>query len=391
MKRKFTDHEIKEFVAGKINGEEANEDDLREMAIEIEDSPDDFEFKSYISETRDFTPENKQYSVSPELQKMIDDMPANPPVLRSPDIDELKFGQIFSTTLPANWPWKAQETRWVMLLSNTEGSINEDMPDVKVAPLSFEEDFATDTDVVINDQQVLNGHTFMIRFGDVQNIFTDQLKDYYGKMPKNYVDNLKQGWKYASGLSEQPAENSGSAIEQDDDPRVSFNFEEHDLTEYMRKPVSDMIADLEEQDELELTDDEIPGNVISLEHTIPNEWLESKAGTEEYALAAAKEKHFPLGEGKLFTIYASRRLELRLHITEDGLQLRLQLAKAVDKYRLTVKSMEGAELLAATGARIIPLRPADMFINRSLRIEIKTSIFTKTIRTKFFHGCFDSK
>jgi len=134
----------------------------------------------------------------------------------------IKFGMVYSTINPSGG-----KTRDVLVLSDTTGSINPSMPDVKVAPISYQIDMATNADILIDN--------YIIRFSGMQNILVKQLNVHLRDISKIEFSNLKHAWKYAVGILDHPANNCGTGS------NLDFLLKEEKITSYMMGPIMDLI------------------------------------------------------------------------------------------------------------------------------------------------------
>ncbi|MHB2156376.1 hypothetical protein ACX8XN_18540 [Calditrichota bacterium GD2] len=292
----------------------------------------------------------------------------------------IEFGQIYETRLPINWPYPYQERRMVLVLSNHEGSFNPYRPDVKVAPISFDTHLAGPYDVCFEHKKLLGGVTFLVRLSDVQNIFVDQLANYYGRLSRKNAHQVVLAWKRSLGLKvdedeSQHLEKSNNIVGRPSETSAQqeqqqFWRREHKITRYMREPVLSMIRAHSQWPEaivLDLTYG-LPGDVLKQWEQTANLIPLAAASRPDLSIYAAQ------GPTGAFTVFSEEDVLCKFMYSNDWVGL-LFVLKNNQEIRLKIQH-NNREILSETLApedqiAYLSLRGIKKLLNKELRLQIQ--------------------
>ncbi|WP_457566608.1 hypothetical protein, partial [Caldithrix abyssi] len=290
------------------------------------------------------------------------------------------FGQIYETRLPINWPYPYQERRMVLVLSNHEGSFNPYRPDVKVAPISFDTHLAGPYDVCFEHKKLLGGMPFLVRLSDVQNIFVDQLANYYGRLTRKHARQVVLAWKRSLGLKldeneSRHLEKSNNIVGRPSETSAQqeqqrFWRREHKITRYMREPVLSMIR----------ADSQWPeAIVLDLTYGLPEDVLKQWEQTASLIpLAAASRPDLSIyaapGPTGAFTVFSEEDVLCKFMYSNDWVGL-LFVLKNNQEIRLKIQH-NNREILSETLApedqiAYLSLRGIKELLNKELRLQIQ--------------------
>ncbi|MDP3975004.1 MAG: hypothetical protein Q8P88_01815 [Candidatus Jorgensenbacteria bacterium] len=170
--------------------------------------------------------------------------------LPQPPKDSARFGQIWSTEFRYKFhdgrEKEVDETRFVLVLSDTKGSLLETMRDVRVVPLSYESEEASELDLILSQEVNPLGFEGMLEFWNTAQVFTCNLGRFLGEISdEQTLDQIEKLWKESLGLERSvPGAKTGTLITSSTDSRLDFQSEERRKTEYLREPVEYALATL---------------------------------------------------------------------------------------------------------------------------------------------------
>lgn len=322
MKRRFSDHQLKQYY-----NRELSSDQMKDMEKKF--AEDDLAFLDLLF-SRDLAP------IHTPFEKKLKSAKIQKEKLPSPSIpeDELDFGMIFSTKVPVNWKWPHQSTRLVMIIDPDPEL--EGYNDILIAPISFETQFRTEGDVIIDGPPLQM--PFMVRMSHTTPMFSEQLGDYWGQIDEKYDDLLKEAWHKAfTGL--------GNVSEE----VYHFIRRENQLTDYLRVPVH-MVKQL-----TELYPDDM--KVLDTSYLIPEEFLKEMAeeilrqGKSDDSMvpvaadAALNIKEVFAGEARRRTLISNEEMVISIIAKEQSLHLEIDdPEKQINSIEFSVIDKKGREI-----------------------------------------------
>lgn len=402
MRRMYSDQQLIDYFEGNFPAEK-----IHEMSLNIGRDRRSLDFLEHLQDEAAWRNDLDPQAISELAGKLLKGFsklsdPEQPAIRDFPE--EFRIGQIFSTRLPLNWQQSHQERRLVLLLSNDQDCFNQANPDVLVAPMSFETNMALPGDMIIPAEKSPTGGALLVRFGDIQNVFVNQLQEYLGPLPPELLAPLKQRWKAAMGLGEIPDEEA-AAITSLRDPRRPFSESEHLICAYLRQPVQQMIAisgysgQEEYIDASYLLDQEIIGREQRRWTGIRRDMLLAADSNQMTLLEGSKAVRYLLLENERWNLYLlmqartepllSIALEPKVYLRSDPFWQNNNLQIEVESDLQIIVSDQF--VFDAAQTVVLPCRPAVDFLNKPLIIRIKIDQSVVEKKVHIVHKFIDLK
>ncbi|WP_456439296.1 hypothetical protein [Caldithrix abyssi] len=385
MMRKYSDHDLIEILNGQWKGRHLSPREQRKMLLEAIKDDSAFWYLTLSGDQKETAIEERaskeiirELMNDPHLMELFSKKHKMDPVKKP---SKIEFGQIYETRLPINWLYPYQERRMVLILSNGKGSFNPHRPDVKIAPISFDAHLAGPYDVRFQHKKLLGGMPFLVRLSDVQNIFIDQLANYYGRLPKKYARQVVLAWKRSLGLKLEEdefrhPEKSNNGMRRPSKTSVQpehqrFWRREHKITRYMREPVLSMIRAASQWPE---------AVVLDLTYDLPEDVLKQWEQTANLIpIAAASRPDLSIytapGPTGAFTVFSEEDVLCKFMFSNDWVGL-LFVLKNNQEIRLNIqhnnREMLSETLIPQDQIAYLNLRGVRGLLNKELRLQIQT-------------------
>lgn len=135
----------------------------------------------------------------------------------------------------------AGRERPVIVLSSADGSLNPDLPDVQVAPVSLRVEMAADHDVIVRRDENPIGAAIIVEVWNARPVLVSNLGLKIGRLAQAALARIVA--VHNAMYTGEPIDGNwcGAPIEDDSDARASFRRAELAAAHYLSEPVDEML------------------------------------------------------------------------------------------------------------------------------------------------------